>query len=319
MLKLLCAVAKRHVYEDVTAQIGCGGHTFTAKGKTILDHGWKHTEARVKTALQIGNVKKDGEENDKTLNVTEGQAFENCGCRIAEHWTSPPKHYTEDTLLSAMETAGNANYTEGSDVEKKGLGTPATRAAIIETLIGRAYVARSKKQLLITEKGSNLIKIVPDSIKSAKLTAEWETVLQKIAKGEANAGAFMSEITEFTKNLVGNVILHPIASADAGRGATTSYAPRKNAVIIGKCPQCGGTVTETPKAYSCGGGRGECKFLIWKTMSSRSITEAQVKKLLANGKSDKILKFKSKAGKEFNATLIIIKDGATVTVGFDYS
>jgi DNA topoisomerase-3 len=307
-VKLLCAAAKSCVYEAVTANISCEGYNFITKGKKDITPGWKDVEDKAKQALNIGKGKeKDGDkEDEKALNVSQNQTFENAACNIAERLTSPPKHYTEDTLLSAMETAGNSDYDESSDVEKKGLGTPATRANIIETLIKRGYMERQKKNLIATDKGDNLIKTVPESVKSAKLTAEWETVLQKIAKGEASERKFMSDIEDFIRNLVAEYSSAPQGSANM------FSAPKET---IGKCPKCGGEVCETPKAYSCTNDREKCGFIIWKSVASKAISETQIKKLLEKGKSDKIKGFKSKAGKEFEAALILKGD---FTVGFEF-
>jgi DNA topoisomerase-3 len=314
-VRLLAAVGGRHTYEAVTAQITCEGHAFTARGKAVLSPGWKETEARAKAALGMAAAKeeeKEGEdgEEDKTLDVSEGQVFAPCPCAVREHWTSPPEHYTDGTILSAMESAGSSDYEPGSDTEKKGLGTPATRAAIIETLIARGYVTRDKKRLLVTDKGESLIKLVPETIKSAKTTAEWETQLQRMAKGQADAGDFMAKITAFTRTLVA---FNSSPAQDIT--FTNRHGGDAAAKPIGKCPACGKGVTETPKAYACGGGRGECRFIVWKSMSGKTVTKALVKQLLENGKTEKIGGFKSKAGKGFEAALTVREDN---TVGFEF-
>jgi DNA topoisomerase-3 len=202
-----------------------------------------------------------------------------------------------------METAGNKDYEPNSDIEKRGIGTPATRAGTIEKLIKGGYIKRDGKNLTATDKGVNLIKIVPESIKSAKLTAEWETELQKIAKGEADADSFMSNITAFTKVLVS------VNSTACGESANVFKKPQE---IISECPKCGGDILDTPRAYSCG---ERCGFRIWKEIAMKHIPKEQIKRLIEEGKTVKIKGFKSKAGKDFDAVLTLKSD---FTVGFEF-
>ena len=299
--KLLCAVENPYVYETITVKIVCGSNEFTAKGRRDISLGWKQMDV---VAKAISGFAEKADEVETFLSVDEEQTFQNPVCNIVEGWTSPPKHYTEDTLLSAMETAGNADYDSDSDVEKKGIGTPATRAGTIETLVKRGYIVRDKKNILATEKGSNLVKIVPNNIKSPKLTAEWETELQKIERGESGADDFMSGITAFTKTLVA-------INSTAAQEHINSFSSSSGANIIGKCVKCGGDVIENSKAYSCG---KRCGFVIWKTIASKSISAAQAIKLLEKGKSDKIKGFKGGKG-DFEAFLIVKKD---FTIGFEF-
>lgn len=203
-----------------------------------------------------------------------------------------------------METAGNKEYDEDSDVEKKGLGTPATRAAIIEGLVKREYIERKKKQLIATDKGVNLIKVVPDEVKSPKMTANWETDLQSIEKGMYSPDSFMGQIENYVKQLCSNY---------ASSAENPAFAKKVNE--IGVCPKCGKNVLETAKAYSCCGGRNGCGFIIWKTIASKNISVAQAKKLIEKKKTDLIKGFKSKAGKEFNAYIVLKED---FTTGFEF-
>ena len=197
--KLLCAVAAPHEYETVTAVSSCAGNEFAAKGKTVLVPGWKEIDQRFRSTL-----KADGEEEAESLNtlpeLAEGQSFR-VTSTVSEHFTSPPKAYTEDTLLSAMERAGaedmpedkvncSAGAREGGlgHAERKGLGTPATRAAILEKLVQMGFVQRKGKQLVPTKDGINLAVVLPESLTSPALTAEWENRLTEIAKGNAEIG-----------------------------------------------------------------------------------------------------------------------------------
>ncbi|MEE0265316.1 MAG: DNA topoisomerase 3 [Acutalibacteraceae bacterium] len=277
-LKLLCAVATPHKYESVNVELiseKSNSHIFKATGKKILCNGWKEIEAI---------AKKKSEQQEKTLpDLSEGQVFETVSSKVAEHYTSPPKQFTEDTLLSAMETAGNNDYDENSDVDKKGLGTPATRAGIIENLVDRQYVVRDKKNLIPTEKGIKLIECVPEEVKSPKMTAEWETKLQDIEKGLSSDTDFIESITDYINSLIGKYAV-----------ADTSHTFSKKWECIGVCPKCGKQVLDYPKTYACESGKDGCGFTIWKTISGKSISSAQAKKLLDKKKTDliKVLKVK---------------------------
>lgn len=286
-LKLLCAVATPHKYESVSVELiseKSNSHIFKATGKKILCNGWKEIDTI---------VKKKSEQQEKTLpDLLEGQVFETVLSKVAEHFTSPPKQFTEDTLLSAMETAGNNDYDENSDVDKKGLGTPATRAGIIENLVDRQYVVREKKNLLPTEKGIKLIECVPDEVKSPKMTAEWETKLQDIEKGLSSDTDFIEGITNYI-----NSLMSKYAVADI----THTFA--KKWECVGVCPKCGKQVLDYPKTYACESGKDGCGFTIWKTISGKSIPSVQAKKLLDKKKTDLIKGFKGKTGKSFDAYL----------------
>lgn len=266
--RLVCAVSAPHRYEAVTATLLCGGHTFTAQGKNVINGGWRAIEQQFKAYLK-SDEEAEETDDEQRIAVSEGDSIENPTPTGAQHWTSPPKHYTEDTLLSAMETAGNTDYEPDSDIEKKGLGTPATRAAIIETLIKRAYIERKKKNLLATEKGIRLIQTVPQAVKSAKLTADWETELQGIEKGTANATGFMQKITAFVTQLV--------AEHGSGNADTSSLFQNQKAESIGSCPNCGAEVKKGKFGFYC---TGKCSMQLAKVYG-KELTETQLKKLLS--------------------------------------
>lgn len=224
--RLICATAPNHKYESVKIIANCANTEFTASGKSVLEMGWKEF------------VKSDKKE-DKTLpKITEGQAFTATASK-GEHFTSPPKPYTEDTLLSAMERAGNEDYD--NDTEKKGLGTPATRAAVIESLVKNGYAKREGKNIRATEKGKELISVVPDEVKSAKLTAEWENRLHLIEHGDYSADSFMGDISAFVSDMCrkyGSVV----------QSATLTEQGHKP---VGSCPQCGGEVLNGKYGIYC--------------------------------------------------------------------
>ena len=247
--RLLIASASSHVYETVMATFSCEDHTFTAKGKTVLSSGWKDIERRFLMSLKEKQDKED--EKEKALPAfCEGERFDSFPIKVTEHDTLPPKAYTESTLLSSMERAGNKETTE--DAERKGLGTPATRAGIIEKIIKAGFVTRKGKQLIPTKDGMNLISILPEALTSPLLTAEWENELSRIAKGEADADSFMEKIEALTKELIEN--------EDAEKAKPELFKQEKT--VIGLCPRCKNPVYEGKKNYYC--SNRDCRFSMWK-------------------------------------------------------
>ena len=255
--KLICATAPAHKYEAVKLTGICNGTEFTATGRTVLDMGWKAYAKQT-----------DKKNEEKSLPaVSEGQTF-TVQASKGEHFTSPPKPYTEDTLLSAMERAGNEDYDE--ETEKKGLGTPATRAATIESLVKNGYVERVGKQLRATDRGKELVKVVPDEVKSAKLTAEWESKLQQIEHGSLSETVFMSGIQQFIADMC-----RKYGSVDKSVSLSNGgHEP------IGKCPKCGADVVKGKFGWYC---KGKCGMNIAKVYGVE-LSDTQVKGLL-DGKS----------------------------------
>ena len=297
--KLLCAIAAPYEYETVTAVFSCAGNEFTAKGKTVLVPGWKEIDQRFRSTL-----KADGEEETETLNtlpeLTEGQSY-SVVSDISEHFTSPPKAYTEDTLLSAMERAGAEDMPENA--ERKGLGTPATRAAILEKLVQMGFVQRKGKQLVPTKDGINLAVVLPESLTSPALTAEWENRLTEIAKGNADADEFMAEIEAQVRQLVKT---YSCISADKQNLFQSERA------IIGKCPRCSENVYEGKKNFYCG-NRG-CQFVMWKNdrffeQRKKAFTPKIAAALLKNGKAKVKGLYSEKTGKTYDATVLLADTG----------
>ena len=256
--KLISATAPAHKYEAVKLTGICNGTEFTATGRTVLDMGWKRF---------IRQTDKDKKAENALPAVSEGQTFIVTASK-GEHFTTPPKPYTEDTLLSAMERAGNEDYDE--DTEKKGLGTPATRAATIEALVKNGYVERVGKQLRATDKGKELVTVVPDEVKSAKLTAEWESKLQQIEHGSLPEAVFMSGITQFITEMCSKYgsVDKSVSLSDGGNEP------------VGKCPKCGADVVKGKFGFYC---KGKCGMNIAKVYGVE-LSDAQVKGLL-DGKS----------------------------------
>ena len=291
--RLLMASAASHIYETVTAVFNCEDHTFTAKGKTVLSSGWKEIEALFLMSLK----EKPDKENEKELPAfCDGESFDSFPIKVTEHDTLPPKAYTESTLLSSMERAGNKETTE--DAERKGLGTPATRAAIIEKIIKAGFVTRKGKQLIPTKDGMNLISVLPETLTSPLLTAEWENELSRIAKGEADADSFMKKIEALTKELIKN--------ADAEKVKAELFKQEKT--VIGLCPRCQNPVYEGKKNYYC--SNRDCNFSMWKNdrfFEDRKITfTPKIASALLKDKKVKVKDIYShKTGKTYDGNVVL--------------
>ena len=297
--KLLCAVAALHEYEIVTAVFSCAGNEFSAKGKTVLVPGWKEIDQRFRSTM-----KADGEEEAESLNtlpeLAERQSFR-VTSTVSEHFTSPPKAYTEDTLLSAMERAGAEDMPENA--ERKGLGTPATRAAILEKLVQMGFVQRKGKQLVPTKDGINLAVVLPESLTSPALTAEWENRLTEIAKGNADPDEFMAEIEAQVRQLVKT---YSCISADK------QNLFQSKRVIIGKCPRCNENVYEGKKNFYC--GNRSCQFVMWKNdrffeQRKKAFTPKIAAALLKDGKAKVKGLYSEKTGKIYDATVLLADTG----------
>jgi DNA topoisomerase-3 len=257
--KLLCAAGMPYKYKAVNVIVDCENHDFTATGKVVIESGWKETYDKMRSILPVADSKA---KQETTLpKMSKGNTFTNVKAVSAEHWTAPPKPYTEDTLLSAMEHAGQENYDENT--EKKGLGTPATRAAIIEALVKHEYAERKGKQITSTQKGVSLIAAVPSEMKSAELTAEWETTLQNIERGKADKDEFMNGIVRFTKELC-----EKYGSADNSLSFSNT---------LGKCPKCGSEILHGKFGYYC---KGRCGMNVAKVYG-KELTQNQLSRLLS--------------------------------------
>lgn len=301
--RLLMATAAPHTFEAVTAVFECAGQSFTAKGKTILCEGWKEIDRKYRAALKSKPETDDADsDTEKTLPpFTEGQTFENPAAKATEHDTTPPKPHNEASLLSAMERAGSEDTDP--DAERKGLGTPATRAAVIEKLVKGGFVERKGKQLLPTKDGINLVCVLPDTLTSPQLTAEWENNLTQIAKGKADPAAFMEGIEDMARELVKT---YPFLSDDKAQ----MFKPEREA--LGSCPRCGSPVYEGKKNYYC--SNKECIFTMWK--NDRFFEERKVAfspkiaaALLQSGKVNVKKLYSPKTGKTYDGTIVLADTG----------
>ena len=293
--KLLCAAAEPFVYEAVTATFDCGGHTFTAKGKQVLSRGWR----AILDVFRFSLKEKPEDEDDEGVlpALTERQVFESVAASVTEHFTSPPKPYTEDTLLSAMENAGKEDMPD--DAERRGLGTPATRAAIIEKLVSGGFVERKGKNLIPTKAGINLVTVLPELLTSPKLTADWEQRLNEVAKGQASPEDFMDGIEAMAAELVRK---YSHISEDGQK----LFQPEKE--TVGLCPRCGKPVYEGRKNFAC--SDRACQFVMWKNdrffeQRGKAFTTKIAAALLKNGKA-KVKGLRSlRTGKTYDGTIVL--------------
>lgn len=299
--RLLVAVGDPYKFSETVIELDCGGTKFTAKGKTVLQDGWK-------ALVKKNNSTKNDEKEQTIPSVSAGVELTICGKEIKEGKTSPPKHYTEDTLLQSMETAGADEMPE--DAERKGLGTPATRAGIIEKLVRIGFLERKgdkkTKHLIPTHKGTALVTVMPEQIQSPSMTADWEEKLLLIEKGEYASEDFMDEIKDVIAGLIKNY--------EVIQDAEVLMSKESNSV--GRCPLCGKPVEDKSKGYFC--SDRSCKFALWKNNRyfekiGKNLTSATVQKLLASGKV-KLKGCKSqKTGKTYDAMvyMTVADDGKT--------
>ena len=297
--KLLCAVANPHIYDVVTATFECGGYDFTVKGKRDFVEGWREIYRIFRSSLK--EQPDDDAPTRDFPDFTEGQTFHDVKVTIFERFTAPPKPYTEDTLLSAMETAGKEDMPE--DAERKGLGTPATRAAIIEKLVSAGFVERKGKSLLPTKDGINLVTVLPEPLTSPMLTAEWEHQLTAIARGEADPDTFTDGICDMVRELVRKYT----GISEEGQKL---FAPDRE--IIGCCPRCGKPVYEGKKNFAC--SDRSCSFVLWKqdrfwTSRKKELTKKMAADLLKRGRTAVKGMWSEKKGDTYDATVVLDNTG----------
>ena len=304
--RLLCAVGEPHTYAETAVTLECGGASFTTKGRMVTAEGWKAIE---KAFLSTLKQKPKQEDVVPALpELSEGQRLENTDTLLKTGTTSPPSRFTEDTLLSAMEHASAEDFAKLEDVERTGLGTPATRAATIEKLIRSGFVERKKKQLLPTENGLALVWALPDQLKSAKLTAQWEERLGAVERGELAPDEFMDGITEMLSKLVqtyANVNVEPSSPlSQSGREA------------VGVCPRCGKCVVEGKKSFFCEGyyDKPSCSFAMWKndlffTNKRKELTKSIAASLLKNGRVTVKSLYSEKKDTTYDAVVVLNDDG----------
>ena len=290
--RLLCAVGEPYCYAETTLTTICAGEEFTAKGKVVLSEGWKTMERKM-----LGELLSKQKEPAVLPDVQEQSQCSVAGAELKEGQTSPPKHFTEDLLLHAMETASADSMPEG--VERQGIGTPATRSATIEKLVQKGFLERKgnkkTKVLLPTDKGKALITVMPEEIQSPEMTADWETKLLQIERGEMEPETFMTEINMVITELVKNT--------EMKKGANALMKSK----IIGVCPNCGANVVEREKGWFC--ENRECRFVLWKDNAffkrlGKRLDAHVADKLLRDGRV-RLKDCKSAKGKTYNATVLL--------------
>ncbi len=294
--KLVQAVQPSFIYEDVLVIVCCQGRNFTAKYKDVLQPGY--------TAKPVPLVEPEKNKDASLPNdLEQGMVIPVVRAEKKQGFTSPPKVYTEDTLLSAMETAGNKEFEK--DTEKKGLGTPATRAAILEKLVSAGYVQRKGKQMIPTEDGVAAIRNIPDYLKSASMTAEWENDLLRMERGEIKPHDFMQGIHGLLDKML----------ADLRQIPTVAAAPHHNKVSVGSCPVCGNPVHESKLSFCC--ADRSCKFALWKESRylanmRKTLDKKMAVDLLKKGRTHVKDFYSAKKDKTFAADLVMrVEDGRT--------
>ena len=298
--QVLRAVCEPYRFCETTVVISCGGYDFTVKGKTIRKAGWK--------------AYNDKEQKDKALPaLSEGDKLSVVSTEVKEGKTKPPAHFTEDSLLSAMEVAGAKDMPE--DAERKGLGTPATRAGIIEKLITTGFVERKKVKksvnLVPAHTGISLITVLPEQLQSPLLTAEWEHKLKLVEHGELDADSFMAEISLMVNDLV--------KTYSVIKGAEVLFPSGRD--VIGKCPRCGGDITESKKGFFC--ECNDCRFGLWKdnkflVSKKISLSKRMATSLLKDGRIPVKGIFSEKTGKSYDAMLTMSDDGKKTIYALDF-
>ena len=298
--QLLCAVSEPFRYAETVVTFACGKHEFTAKGKTVLQRGWKSYLEQ--------------ESGEKILSdFNEGDTISVKEIYIKNGKTTPPKRHTEDTVLSAMETAGKDDMPE--DAERKGIGTPATRAAILEKLIAEGFVERKKHgkttNLIPTHAGISLITVLPEQLQSPLLTAEWEYRLKQIEHGEVSADDFIGDITDMMSDLT--------KTYQIIKGAEVLFPSGRE--VIGKCPRCGGNVTESKKGFFC--ENTECRFGLWRdnkyfAAKHITLTRDHVTKLLSDKQVYMTGLYSQKNGKNYDAWVILDDNGEFVRFRLEF-
>ena len=298
--QLLCAVSEPIRYAETIVTLDCGGHVFKVKGKTVLEYGWKTYMEQEQNDKPLPELKENAEIPVKSASVKEG-------------FTTPPSHFTEDSILHAMETAGNKDMPD--DAERHGLGTPATRAAIIEKLVANGFIERKKSKksvhLIPTHAAISLITVLPEQLRSPKLTAEWEYRLKQIERGELTPDEFISGISDIVSDLTTNY--------KAVSGAEVLFPSGRE--VIGKCPRCGADVTESTKGFFC--ENTACRFGMWRDnkffkLKHITLTKKQAVELLKNGRVFVNSLYSEKTGKTYDAWVVLDDNGEFVRYRIEF-
>lgn len=301
--QLVQATGEEYLYEQTDITVKCQEHDFKARGKIPVQMGFKEVEKAFKQ-LCVKAEPVEGKEKESSIpaGFEEGMRLFPVKAEKSTHYTSPPKPFNEDTLLAAMETAGNKEFD--SETEKKGLGTPATRASIIEKLVSSGYAQRKGKQILPSIEGKELVKVMPEYLKSAVMTAEWENQLLMMEKGQITDTQFMGEITSLVRKIL--EVCREIPEEERRRFQTARE-------VIGKCPVCGCDVFEGKQNFYC--SNRQCDFALWKENRFLGSMEKNLDKKMARELLDKACThvkglYSKKKDMKFDADLLLtLEDG----------
>ncbi len=330
--RFLAALLPAAEWDETNATTGVQGETFRSRARVLAVPGWREAEppAQSRTrrrgqgrgpadavAAEQDEPEEQAEDDEPEAGdlsgLGQGMAVRCLEARAEQRKTKPPARYTEASLLRAMETAGRLVDDEAlaEAMRERGLGTPATRAAIIETLVHRDYVRREKKSLVPTPRGETLVGVAPAELRSVDTTGEWEARLLRIGAGQDSAASFLAGITELTRRIV----------ADVSSQERTSVPNVAGRTVVGRCPRCGGDVVESDKGFGCANWRpehGGCRWVLWKKVAGKTLTAGQARELLERGESARPLRgFRSTAGKSFAARLRLDRDSGRVRFLFE--
>lgn len=301
--QLVQATGEEYLYEQTDITVKCQEHDFKARGKIPVQMGFKEVEKAFKQlCVKAEPVEEKEKETSIPAGYEEGMRLFPVKAEKTTHYTSPPKPFNEDTLLAAMETAGNKEFD--SETEKKGLGTPATRASIIEKLVSSGYAQRKGKQILPSTEGKELVKVMPEYLKSAVMTAEWENQLLMMEKGQITGTQFMGEITSLVRKIL--EVCREIPEEERRRFQTARE-------VIGKCPVCGCDVFEGKQNFYC--SNRQCDFALWKENRFLGSMEKNLDKKMARELLDKACThvkglYSKKKDMKFDADLLLtLEDG----------
>ena len=301
--QLVQATGEEYLYEQTDITVKCQEHDFKARGKIPVQMGFKEVEKAFKhLCVKAEPVEEKEKETSIPAGYEEGMRLFPVKAEKTTHYTSPPKPFNEDTLLAAMETAGNKEFD--SETEKKGLGTPATRASIIEKLVSSGYAQRKDKQILPSTEGKELVKVMPEYLKSAVMTAEWENQLLMMEKGQITDTQFMGEITSLVRKIL--EVCREIPEEERRRFQTARE-------VIGKCPVCGCDVFEGKQNFYC--SNRQCDFALWKENRFLGSMEKNLDKKMARELLDKACThvkglYSKKKDMKFDADLLLtLEDG----------
>lgn len=319
--RLLTAPYAAQKYAYTKLELNVEGEQFTATGKQILDNGYKEFQSNLIEVIKAKpekEVEKDEPENEAIPNnITQGSIIEGVKVTSKAKKTKPPVPYTEATLLGAMENAGKELEDEElkEAMKDSGLGTPATRAGIIERIIKTGFIERKGKQLLATQQAYTLMDLLPEKLKEPELTAEWEKQLEMIKKGEVSSQNFMTDIAAYIKNIVESS--KGISSEDA----KDTFKQEKEVIAV--CPRCGKNIIELPKSYSCESGKEGCGFTLWKEDKffkdkKKTLTKKQATDLLKKGRVKMTGLFSAKTNKTYDATIILDDTGTYVNFKMEF-